>query len=113
MQKTDYSILELNKKNILSFSPYLPEENLHAICQKNVGAMGLVKDKTASCGALLYSVYPEKGICFLDSICVDETQREQGNGCPLFADSRFLISAGDPGRAASARAGSGRRRPVR
>ena len=84
MQNSDYSILELNEKNILSFSPYLPEELLEGIRLENVGAMGLVKDGTTSCGALIYSVHPENGVCFLDSLCVDESQREQGLGRMLY-----------------------------
>lgn len=84
MQKTDYTILEISEKNILSFSPYLPEEDLNAICLENVGAMGLVQKQTASCGALMYSVYPDKGICFLDSICVDESLRGEGLGQMLY-----------------------------
>ncbi len=80
MQTSDYSIMELHEKNILSFSPYLPEDDLHRISLENAGALGLVKDGTSSCGALMYSVYQEEGICFLDSICVDESQRGQGLG---------------------------------
>lgn len=84
MQRSDYSILEIHEKNILSFSPYLPEEDLNAICLENVGAMGLVQKQTASCGALMYSVYPDRGICFLDSICVDESIRGEGLGQMLY-----------------------------
>lgn len=43
MQKSDYSIQELNETNILSFSPYLPEENLHAISLENVGAIRQIR----------------------------------------------------------------------
>ncbi len=79
-----YSIMELNKDNILSFAYYLPEDRLEEILKENVGALGLVMNEVASCGALLYSLYPREGICLLESICVDSSQRRKGLGRMLF-----------------------------
>ncbi len=79
-----YSIMELSKENILSFAYYLPGDRLEDILKENVGAIGLVMDGVASCGALLYSLYPEEGTCFVESICVDNSQRKKGLGRMLF-----------------------------
>ncbi len=79
-----YSIMELSKENILSFAYYLPEDRLEEILKENVGGIGLVMDGVASCGALLYTLYPEEGTCSVESICVDNSQRNKGLGRMLF-----------------------------
>ncbi len=79
-----YSILELNEENILSFAYYLPEDRLDEIGDEHVGGLGLVMDEVASCGALLYSIYPEEGTCYLESICVDKSRQKKGLGRMLF-----------------------------
>lgn len=84
MRNQDYTILELGRQNILSFRNYLPQEKLELIRGDDVNAFGLLTEDNEACGALMYTVYPNENVAYLDSICVDESLRDQGLGTMLF-----------------------------
>ena len=84
MQEGDFSILELDASNILSFEVYLPEDRLEDIREDTTKALGLVLDSSVACGAVMYTATPEEKACVLESICVDESLRKKGHGRRLY-----------------------------
>ena len=84
MENKDYSIKKITRKNILSFENYIPENKLEMILERNTAAIGLVTGDNRTCGALMYSFYPDEGTAILESLCVDESIRRQGLGTMLY-----------------------------
>ena len=72
--------IEITAENILSFAPYLDDEHIKAIVQKDTGAMGLLTEDMRSCGALFYRMNENEGSMFVESIYVDAGMRRNGGG---------------------------------
>ena len=86
MNNQNYSIIELDRENVMSFANYLPENKLEWVCKNNVVALGLLNERNRSCGALMYSFYPDEGTAYIESVCVSKSLREQGLGTMLYED---------------------------
>ena len=83
-EKNDLSVIGINPGNVMSFAPYIAAEKRDGIRRENVGGLGLIKKGRRACGALLYSLYPEKKTALIDSIFIDVSLREMGFGTMLY-----------------------------
>ena len=72
--------IEITPENILSFDPYIADEHINAIAQKDTGAIGLLTEDMRACGALFYRMNDNEGSMFVESIFVDVGLRRHGGG---------------------------------
>lgn len=79
----DFKTIDITPDNILSFAPYLHEEDQSSITTPGAGGIGLLTDDGHSCGALLYKTNTDEHSVFIESLFVDEQVRKQGGGTLL------------------------------
>ena len=75
--------IEITEKNILSFEPYISDEHIAMIRQRDTGAIGLLMENMRSCGALFYRKNEDEGSVFVESLYVEESVRRNGGGTLL------------------------------